>query len=78
MSGAWLGNILRLLDPDLIVTGGGLSLVGEPVFNGLRAEAPRPTTNQFAADAPIVRRSSLRVSACSVLLPKCSRRCNES
>ena len=45
---------MTLLDPDLIVIGGGLSQIGEPLFKGLRAEVARRTINHLAADTPIV------------------------
>jgi glucokinase len=52
--GAWLGSIISLLDPDMIVVGGGVSQIGDPLFSRLRRIAPRRTINQFAAGTPIV------------------------
>lgn len=54
MLGAWLGSMVSLLDPDIIVIGGGVSRIGDPLFSRLRAIVPRRTINQFAADTPIV------------------------
>ena len=54
MAGAWLGGVVSLLDPDIIVIGGGLSRIGDPLFTRLRRMVPRRTINQFAADTPIV------------------------
>ncbi len=54
MLGAWLGSIVSLLDPDIIVIGGGMSQIGEPLFSRLRRIVPQRTINRFAADTPIV------------------------
>jgi glucokinase len=45
---------VNLLDPDLTVIAGGLSQIGETLFNGMRAEVTRRMINPFAADTPIV------------------------
>lgn len=54
MLGAWMGSMISLLDPDIIVVGGGVSRIGEPLFSRLRRIAPSRTINQFAAGTPIV------------------------
>jgi glucokinase len=54
MLGAWLGSVVNLLDPDMIVIGGGMSQIGDPLFTRIRREMPRRTINQFAASTPIV------------------------
>ncbi|HET8550639.1 MAG TPA: ROK family protein, partial [Bryobacteraceae bacterium] len=54
MIGAWLGGVLSLLDPDVIVIGGGLSRIGEPLFARLRRIVPQRTINQSAAETPIL------------------------
>ena len=54
MIGAWLGSVVSLLDPEIIVIGGGMSQVGEPLFSRLRRIVPQRTINQFAASTPIV------------------------
>lgn len=51
---AWLGNIISLLDPDIIVIGGGISRLGEPLFERLRQQTPQRTINQQASQTPIV------------------------
>jgi glucokinase len=51
---AWLGGVISLLDPEIIVLGGGLTNFGAPLFERLRAETPRRTINQFAGSTPIV------------------------
>jgi glucokinase len=52
--GAWLGGVVSLLDPGVIVIGGGVAQIGEPLFGRLRAVAPRWTVNPYARDIPIV------------------------
>ena len=52
--GAWLGSVVSLLDPDIIVIGGGVARIGEPLFEKLRAIVPGRTVNPHAAELPIV------------------------
>ena len=52
---AWFGGVISLLDPDVIVLGGGLTNFGDPLFDRLREETPRRTINQYAAMTPILR-----------------------
>lgn len=54
MLSAWLGSLVSLLDPDMIVIGGGVSKIGDPLFTRLRERMPRRTINQFASETPIV------------------------
>lgn len=54
MLAAWLGSVISLLDPEIVVIGGGVSKLGDPLFARLRAEVPRRTINQHAARVPIV------------------------
>jgi glucokinase len=54
MLGAWLGSMISLLDPDVIVIGGGVAQIGEPLFSRLRRITPARTINQFASETPIV------------------------
>jgi glucokinase len=51
---AWLGNLISLLDPDIVVLGGGITEIGQPLFDRLRRWTPTRTINQFAAQTPIV------------------------
>lgn len=51
---AWLGSIISLLDPSVIVIGGGVSRIGDPLFERLRRMVPSRTINQFARTTPIV------------------------
>jgi glucokinase len=52
--GAWLGGVLSLLDPGIVVIGGGVAQMGEPLLGRLRATAPRWTVNPYASAIPIV------------------------
>ena len=53
--GAWLGGIVSLLDPEAIVIGGGVSQIGKPLFDKIRATVPRYTINRaFVAALPIL------------------------
>ena len=52
--GAWLGSVVSLLDPEIIVIGGGVSKIGEPLFEKLREIVPKRTVNPYAGDLPIV------------------------
>lgn len=54
MVAAWMGGIVSLLDPDIIVIGGGVARIGEPLFSRLRELVPPKTINQFAGETPIV------------------------
>lgn len=54
MLGAWLANIVNLLDPDVIVIGGGVSKIGEPLFRKIRETVPCLSVNPFASKTPIV------------------------
>ncbi len=53
--GIWLGSVVSLLDPDIIVIGGGLSQIGEGLFNAIRQEMPQRTINRFAEKTPVVK-----------------------
>jgi glucokinase len=52
--GAWLGSVISLLDPDIVVIGGGIAGIGEPLFSRLRRIVPSRSINQFADQTPIV------------------------
>jgi glucokinase len=52
--GAWLGSMISVLDPEIVVIGGGVARIGEPLLGRLRQIVPRRTVNQFAGDTPIV------------------------
>lgn len=52
--GAWLGGLISVLDPDRIVIGGGVTNLGDRLFQRLREVTPQRTVNPFAAHTPIV------------------------
>ena len=51
---AWLGGVFSLLDPGIVVIGGGVAGIGEPLFARLRAAVPRWTINPYSREIPIV------------------------
>jgi glucokinase len=51
---AWLGNIVDLLDPDVVVMGGGVAAMLAPFLNEIKRELPRWTVNPHAAEIPLV------------------------
>lgn len=76
MLAAWLGSVVSLLDPDVIVMGGGVAGIGEPLFSRLRALVPEHTINQAARKLPIVpallAENAGILGAASVVLPRTS------
>jgi glucokinase len=50
----WLGNIVDLLEPDVMIVGGGLAELMAPLFGGIRAAIPKWSINQRAAEIPLV------------------------
>jgi len=50
----WLGNMIDLLDPDIIVIGGGAAALFSPFFDHLRQLIPQLTVNPRANEVPIV------------------------
>ncbi|HNX90532.1 MAG TPA: ROK family protein [Candidatus Omnitrophota bacterium] len=53
--GIWLGNIINILDPEIIVIGGGVSMIGELIFKEIRSSTAANSINIFAGKTPIVR-----------------------
>jgi glucokinase len=52
--GVWLGSMISLLDPEIIVIGGGVSLLGGLLFKEIRSTIPSRTLNIFAKKTPVV------------------------
>ncbi|MDP9339223.1 MAG: ROK family protein [Acidobacteriota bacterium] len=50
----WLGNIIDLLEPDVIVVGGGVAAVLQPFFGDIRERLPGWCINSRAQEIPIV------------------------
>ncbi len=57
--------MISFLDLEIIVIGGGLSRIGEPLYARLRERTPRRTLNRFAARTPIVPAVWASTRACS-------------
>jgi len=53
--GIWLGGMISILDPEIIVIGGGVSMIGELLFKEIRKTAHKHTINIYAQKTPIVR-----------------------
>jgi len=52
--GIWLGSMINVLDPEIIVIGGGVSLIGGMLFREIRDYTVEHTINIFADKTPIV------------------------
>ena len=53
--GVWLAAMITLLDPEAIVIGGGVSLIGKPLFDKIRKTIPLYTINRhFARRTPLL------------------------
>jgi glucokinase len=51
----WLGNIVDLLDPDVIIFGGGVASMLSPFFDDLRNRLPSCCINSRCQEIPIVK-----------------------
>ncbi|HEY1677489.1 MAG TPA: ROK family protein [Candidatus Sulfotelmatobacter sp.] len=51
---AWLGNIVDLLDPDVVVLGGGAAAMFKPFFGEMRGLLPTWCVNPRAAEIPLL------------------------
>jgi len=54
MIALWLGNIVDLLDPDVIVIGGGAAVLLKTFFDDIRKRVPKLTVNPRSSEVPIV------------------------
>ncbi|MGE0407016.1 MAG: ROK family protein, partial [Candidatus Korobacteraceae bacterium] len=52
---AWLGNIIDLIEPDVVIFGGGLSELMSCFFGHIQVQLPSRSINQRAAEIPLVR-----------------------
>jgi len=50
----WLGNIVDIIEPDVMVFGGGVSELMSPFFDGIRANLPRWSVNPRASEIPLL------------------------
>jgi len=51
---AWLGNIIDLLDPDVLVMGGGVAAMLKPFFDEIKKRLPGWCVNPRASDIPLL------------------------
>jgi len=51
---AWLGNIIDLLDPDVLVIGGGVASMLQPFFGEIKNRLPRWCVNPRSTDIPLL------------------------
>ncbi len=49
----WLGNIVDLLDPDVLVMGGGVAAMLKPFFDEIKNRLPSCCVNPRASDIPL-------------------------
>lgn len=50
----WLGNVIDLLEPDIIIVGGGVSAMLKPFFKDISTRLPGCCENQRSCEIPIV------------------------
>ena len=50
----WLGNVIDLLEPDVIIMGGGVSTMLRPFFGEVRERLPRWSINSRCQEIPII------------------------
>jgi glucokinase len=50
----WLGNIVDLLDPDVLVMGGGVAAMLQPFFEDIKNRLPGWCVNPRAAEIPLL------------------------
>ena len=51
---AWLGNIVDLLDPDVLVMGGGVAAMLQPFFDEIKERLPKWCVNPRASEIPLL------------------------
>jgi glucokinase len=54
MLAVWFGNIVDLLEPDVMIIGGGVSMMLSPMFPELIAEIPNYCVNPRADEIPLL------------------------
>ena len=64
----WLGNIVDLLEPDVMVVGGGVAELMSSFFVSMSADLPRWCENQRAGEIPLV---LARYGACLLYTSRC-------
>jgi len=75
--GVWLGSMINILDPEVIVIGGGVSSLGRLLFKPIKDNILAHTINIHAGKTPIVQAKLKKdvgiFGAASVLMNKNSR-----
>ncbi len=51
---AWLGNVVDLLEPDVMIVGGGVAAMLQPLFDEIRNQLPTWSVNSHAQEIPLV------------------------
>ena len=51
----WLGNIIDLLDPEVLIVGGGVASMLSPVLEELHSRIPRYSVNPRCREVPLLR-----------------------
>jgi glucokinase len=51
---AWLGNIVDLLDPDVLIIGGGVAAMLKPLFEDIKHQLPNWCVNPFVSEIPLL------------------------
>jgi glucokinase len=51
---AWLGNVVDMLDPDVLVMGGGVAAMLKPFFDDIRNRLPSWCVNPHVTDIPLL------------------------
>jgi glucokinase len=54
MLAVWLGNIIDLLEPDVIIVGGGVAAVLQPFFSDIKSRLPQWSVNSRCLEIPLV------------------------
>jgi glucokinase len=52
--GIWLGGMISILDPEIVIIGGGVSLIGDRIFKEIRRSMAENSVNIFALRTPVV------------------------
>ena len=73
--GIWLGGMVSVLDPEIIVIGGGVALLGKIFFAAIKKSLPKHTINIYASKTPVVPAKLKKdvgiYGAASIMLEKC-------
>ena len=50
----WLGTIVDLLEPDVMIVGGGVAAMLQPFFGEIHDQLPRWCVNSHSQEIPLV------------------------